>query len=93
MGAIDEQEHKCKLESRMEKVEGSLSCYLKEGIEFLEIPTGTELTFIKFGDESKVYSSDPVYANCYSASTDNFSFESKFLYTDPDSIWSFYNIK
>ena len=32
MGAIDEQ-HKCKLESRMEKVEGSLSCYLKEGIE------------------------------------------------------------
>ena len=33
MGAIDEQEHKCKLESRMEKVEGSLSCYLKEGIE------------------------------------------------------------
>ena len=33
MGAIDEQEHKCKLESRMEKVEGNLSCYLKEGIE------------------------------------------------------------
>ena len=33
MGALDEQEHKCKLESRMEKVEGSLSCYLKEGIE------------------------------------------------------------
>ena len=33
MGAIDEQEHQCKLESRMEKVEGSLSCYLKEGIE------------------------------------------------------------
>ena len=33
MGAIDEQEHKCKLESRMEKVEGSLSCYLKEVIE------------------------------------------------------------
>ena len=29
MGAIDEQEHKCKLESRMEKVEGNLSCYLK----------------------------------------------------------------
>ena len=33
MGAIDEQEHKCKLESRMEKVEGNLSCYLKEVIE------------------------------------------------------------
>ena len=33
MGASDEQEHKCKLESRMEKVEGNLSCYLKEGIE------------------------------------------------------------
>ena len=33
MGAIDEQEHKCKLESRLEKVEGSLSCYLKEVIE------------------------------------------------------------
>ena len=33
MGAIDEQEHKCKLESRMEKVEGSLSCYVREGIE------------------------------------------------------------
>ena len=33
MGAIDEQEHKCKLESRMEKVEGSLSCYVRESIE------------------------------------------------------------
>ena len=33
MGALDEQEHKCKLESRMEKVEGNLSCYLKEVIE------------------------------------------------------------
>ena len=33
MGTLDEQEHKCKLESRMEKVEGSLSCYLKEVIE------------------------------------------------------------
>ena len=32
MGALDEQEHKCKLESRMEKVEGNLSCYLKEVI-------------------------------------------------------------
>ena len=29
----EENGHKCKLESRMEKVEGSLSCYLKEGIE------------------------------------------------------------
>jgi len=29
MGTIDEQEHKCKLESQMEKVEGSLSCYIR----------------------------------------------------------------
>ena len=32
MGAIDEQ-HKCKLESRMNKVENSLGCYLKDSIE------------------------------------------------------------
>ena len=32
MGA-EEKTHNCKLESRMEKVEGSLSCYLKEVIE------------------------------------------------------------
>ena len=25
--------HHCKLEGRMEKVEGSLSCYMREGIE------------------------------------------------------------
>ena len=29
----EENGHHCKLESRMEKVEGSLSCYMKEGIE------------------------------------------------------------
>lgn len=29
----EENGHQCKLESRMEKVEGSLSCYMKEGIE------------------------------------------------------------
>ena len=29
----EENGHRCKLESRMEKVEGSLSCYMKEGIE------------------------------------------------------------
>ena len=33
MGAIDEQEHQCKLESRMNKVENSLGCYLKDSIE------------------------------------------------------------
>ena len=32
MGA-EENWHHCKLESRMEKVEGSLSCHVKEGIE------------------------------------------------------------
>ena len=29
----EENGHHCKLESRMEKVEGSLSCYMREGIE------------------------------------------------------------
>lgn len=29
----EDGEHYCKLESRMEKVEGSLSCYVREGIE------------------------------------------------------------
>ena len=29
----EENGHQCKLEKRMEKVEGSLSCYMKEGIE------------------------------------------------------------
>ena len=29
----EEKEHYCKLENRMEKVENSLSCYVKEGIE------------------------------------------------------------
>ena len=29
----EENEHKCKLEGRMEKVESSMSCYMKEGIE------------------------------------------------------------
>ena len=32
MGA-EENEHKCILEGRMEKVESSLSCYVREGIE------------------------------------------------------------
>ena len=30
---VEEKEHYCKLENRMEKVENSLSCYVKEGIE------------------------------------------------------------
>ena len=29
----EENGHRCILESRMEKVEGSLSCYVREGIE------------------------------------------------------------
>ena len=29
----EEREHHCKLENRIEKVENSLSCYVKEGIE------------------------------------------------------------
>ena len=29
----EENGHRCLLESRMEKVEGSLSCYVREGIE------------------------------------------------------------
>ena len=29
----EENGHQCKLESRMEKIEGSLSCYVREGIE------------------------------------------------------------
>ena len=29
----EENGHQCKLEKRMENVEGSLSCYMKEGIE------------------------------------------------------------
>lgn len=31
--SAEENGHRCILESRMEKVEGSLSCYVKEGIE------------------------------------------------------------
>ena len=31
--AEEEKEHHCKLENRMEKLESSLSCYVKEGIE------------------------------------------------------------
>ena len=30
---VEEKEHHCKLENRMEKLESSLSCYVKEGIE------------------------------------------------------------
>jgi hypothetical protein len=30
---VEENGHQCKLEGRMEKVEGSLSCYMREGIE------------------------------------------------------------
>ena len=29
----EENEHQCKLEKRMEKVESSMSCYMREGIE------------------------------------------------------------
>ena len=29
----EENEHRCILEKRMEKVEGNLSCYVREGIE------------------------------------------------------------
>ena len=31
--SAEENGHRCILESRMEKVEGSLSCYVREGIE------------------------------------------------------------
>ena len=31
--SAEENEHRCILEKRMEKVEGSLSCYVREGIE------------------------------------------------------------
>ena len=71
----------------------SYNTSIDKGWDFIEIPIGTELTFDKYGDESKVYSSDPVYANCYSGIADFFSFNCKWLYTDPKEIWSFYNIK
>jgi len=65
----------------------------KLGSSFIEIPIGTELEFIKFGDESDVYSSDPIHAHCYSGEFNGISFSSKFLYTDSSNIYSFYNIK
>jgi hypothetical protein len=59
--------------------------------DFFELPIGTEVEFIKYGDESQTYSSDPVHANCYSVG--EFGVKSKYLYTNKSSIWSFYNIK
>lgn len=60
---------------------------------WIEIPIGTELTFIKYGDENTEYSSDPVYANCYSGTIPNGpKFHSKFLYIEPNS-WKFYQMK
>ena len=61
--------------------------------EMVELPIGTEVEFIKHGDENKTYSSDPVYANCYSGETDEFSFDRKWLFKDPNDMWSFYDIK
>jgi hypothetical protein len=59
--------------------------------DFIELPIGTEVEFIKYGDESQTYSSDPVHANCYSV--EEFGIKAKFLFTDKNSIWSFYNVK
>ena len=59
--------------------------------EMVELPIGTEVEFIKHGDEDKRFSSDPVYANCYSVK--EFDVKSKFLYTDKNNIWSFYKQK
>ena len=61
--------------------------------DYIEIPIGTELTFIKYGDESTIYSSDPVHANCYSGEVNGFKFHSKFLYLSPNNMWEFYQIK
>jgi hypothetical protein len=62
-----------------------------KGFEFVEIPIGTEVEFIKYGDECKIYSSDPVKANCYSV--ESMGIDCKFLYTEKGNVWSFYNIK
>lgn len=59
--------------------------------QFIEIPIGTKLNCVGFGDECKTYSSDPVKANLYSCN--DFGIENKFLYTNPESIWSFYDEK
>lgn len=61
------------------------------GVEFVEVPVGTEIEFIGYGDESSTYSSDPVHANCYSGKCRDFSFTCKFLYKDPENIWSMFN--
>lgn len=66
---------------------------LNKTSNFIEIPIGTELEFVKYGDENQIYSSDPVYANCYYCKTKDFEVKSKFLYTDKNNIWSFYNKK
>lgn len=66
---------------------------LKTDFKTLEIPIGTKLEFVKYGDENEVYSTDPIHANCYSGKTDSFSFDSKFLYTDPCDGHSFYDKK
>jgi hypothetical protein len=60
------------------------------GFEFVEIPIGTEVELIKYGDESSIYSSDPVRANCYSVAS--MGIDCKFLYTEKGNIWSFYSV-
>ena len=68
--------------------------YKDNPYDIVEIPIGTKLKFIKYGDESNTYSSDPVHANCYSFQTDQFSVNCKWLYTDPSmSLISFYRGK
>ena len=66
---------------------------LEKGFNIVEIPIGTELEFVKYGDEDSTYSSDPVHANCYSGATKEFTFDCKFLFTDSNNIWSFYKVK
>lgn len=67
---------------------------LGEGFNKLKISKGSRVKYEGYGDESQVYSSDPVHANKYSGTTDEgYTFDSKWLYTEPDSIWSFYSVK
>lgn len=50
--------------------------------DIIEIPIGTKLKFVKYGDESNTYSSDPVYANCYSCDVEGLTFKCAWLFTD-----------
>ncbi len=64
-----------------------------------EIPIGSRITCVGYGDESTSYSSDPVHSHLFKVDrellylkpeTKIYNLDRIRLYTDPKNIWSFY---